>query len=102
MVTTNAKVVDVRALELASPILRTGGVGTQSRPMGAPERQISARFRGTIEPRRAGRSGWFLEYDGALFDNVRDVFHCRKTQTNQCRPHGRRVGERAWLRLLDT
>jgi hypothetical protein len=65
-----AKVVDVRALECLPDPTNWGGRSIV--PWGHPSTcgQISR----NVEPRRAGRSGWYLEYDGALFDSVRDVF----------------------------
>jgi hypothetical protein len=61
---------DVRAIaSLPDP---TGWGGRAIVPWGHP--QAGGQLSRNVEAVRAGRSGWYLQYNGALYDTVRDAF----------------------------
>jgi hypothetical protein len=62
--------IDVRALDsLPDP---TGWGGRAIVPWGHP--QAGGELSRHVQPVRAGRAGWYLQYNSALFDTVRDAF----------------------------
>jgi len=64
------KAVDARALEsLPDPL---GWGGRAILPWGAPG--CGGHLSRGVKPVRAGRDGWYLQYDGVLYDGVRDAF----------------------------
>ncbi|MES2095296.1 MAG: hypothetical protein V4459_00910 [Pseudomonadota bacterium] len=64
------RVIDVRAIEsLPDP---TGWGGRAIVPWGHP--QAGGMLSRHVEPVRAGRTGWYLQYQGELYDTVRDAF----------------------------